>query len=299
MARLLPRLGIAPTVVVPTPWPDLFSFLLDESIRDRSREWEWALRETEAVIALDVSDLSRLGQLAATVRDLAVPRIAIDHHVLTDEPAGDVLLADPTACATAELVFDFAFELGLEIEPPVAEAIYCAILTDTGGFRYSNTSPRAHAIAAVLLQRGVDPETMYRRIYASYSPQRLELLREALATLGVDPEHGISWISLASDTLRRYEVSSEDLDGIVEHPRSIAGTRVALFFRDLGHGKVKVSFRSTGDVDVNRLARMFGGGGHEKAAGALIPGTLDSVREEVLAATRAYLRGSAPLALGE
>jgi phosphoesterase RecJ-like protein len=294
MARLLPQLGIAATVVLPTPWPDLFRFLLGRGIEDRSREWERSLRETEAIIALDVSDVSRLGQLAVTVRDLEVPRIAIDHHVLTDEPAGDVLLADATACATGELVFDFALELGLEVTPAVAEAVYCAILTDTGGFRYSNTSPRAHAIAAVLLQRGVDPESTYRRIYASYSPQRLQLLREALATLGVDQEHGIAWISLSNEVLQRYEVSSEDLDGIVEHPRSIAGTRVALFFRDLGHGKVKVSLRSTGDVDVNRLARMFGGGGHEKAAGALIPGPLEQVREEVLAATRAYLRGGGP-----
>jgi phosphoesterase RecJ-like protein len=267
---------------------------LGRGIEDRSREGERSLRETEAIIALDVSDVSRLGQLAVTVRDLEVPRIAIDHHVLTDEPAGDVLLADATACATGELVFDFALELGLEVTPAVAEAVYCAILTDTGGFRYSNTSPRAHAIAAVLLQRGVDPESTYRRIYASYSPQRLQLLREALATLGVDQEHGIAWISLSNEVLQRYEVSSEDLDGIVEHPRSIAGTRVALFFRDLGHGKVKVSLRSTGDVDVNRLARMFGGGGHEKAAGALIPGPLEQVREEVLAATRAYLRGGGP-----
>jgi phosphoesterase RecJ-like protein len=86
-----------------------------------------------------------------------------------------------------------------------------------------------------------------------------------------------------------HGVSSEDLDGIVEHPRSIAGTRLALFFRDLGHRRVKVSFRSTGDVDVNQLARQFGGGGHVRAAGALITGSLDDVRATVLAAARVAL----------
>jgi phosphoesterase RecJ-like protein len=87
----------------------------------------------------------------------------------------------------------------------------------------------------------------------------------------------------------RYGVRSEDLDGIVEHPRSIAGTRLALFFRDLGYGRVKVSFRSTGDVDVNALARQFGGGGHAKASGALVGGSLDQVRTRVLAAARAFV----------
>jgi phosphoesterase RecJ-like protein len=87
-------------------------------------------------------------------------------------------------------------------------------------------------------------------------------------------------------------VRSEDLDGIVEHPRSIAGTRLALFFRDLGHGKVKVSFRSTGDVDVNALARQFGGGGHARAAGALIAGGLQEVQDEVVAAARAFVDGA-------
>ena len=93
----------------------------------------------------------------------------------------------------------------------------------------------------------------------------------------------------ALERLDAVRVSSDDLDGIVEHPRSVAGTRVTLFFRDLGYGKVKVSFRSTGDVDVNALARQFGGGGHEKASGALITGNLDQVRDRVVTAARAFV----------
>lgn len=286
MARLLPQLGVAAVIVNPTPWPALFSFLLDETLVDRSGDGANALNQAGALVSLDVSDVKRLGALAATARGLRHPKIVVDHHVPTDEPAGEILLADSTACATGELLYDFAAELGLEITPAIATALYCAILTDTGGFRYSNTSPRCHAIAAVLLNVGVQPEDMYRRIYASVSPGRLRLLRDALGTLGVDERHGIAWVSIRNDALERYEVSAEDLDGIVEHPRSIAGTRVALFFRELGYGKVKVSFRSTGDVDVNQLARQFGGGGHAKASGALIPGTLEHVVERVVDAAR-------------
>jgi phosphoesterase RecJ-like protein len=115
------------------------------------------------------------------------------------------------------------------------------------------------------------------------------LLRDALSTLEVDSEHGIAWISVPADALDRYDVSSEELDGIVEHPRSISGTRLAMFFRDLGYGKVKVSFRSTGDVDVNRFARQFGGGGHAKASGALITGPIEEVQARVVTAARQFI----------
>jgi bifunctional oligoribonuclease and PAP phosphatase NrnA len=288
MARLLPQLGARAIVVNPTPWPALFEFLRT-GLDDRSGNGPAALQTADALVALDVSDIKRLGQLAAAARALSVPRIAIDHHVPTDEPAGEIMLDDVTACATGELLYDMAVELGLEIDLPTADALYTAILTDTGGWRYSNTTPRAHQIAADLIARGVDPERMYRRIYASVSPGRLYLLREALDSLGVDSDYGLAWVSLTNEALDRYGVNSDDLDGIVEHPRSVAGTRVARFFRDLGYGKVKVSFRSTGDVDVNRLARRFGGGGHEKAAGALISGSLDEVQKAVVEAAREHM----------
>ena len=186
-------------------------------------------------------------------------------------------------------IYDFASVLGLRITPRIAEALYTALVTDTGGFRYSNTSPRCHAIAALLLSCGVDPEEMYRRIYASVSPGRLFLLRDSLHSLGHDAEFGISWICVTADALERYEVSPEDLDGIVEHPRSIAGTRLAVFFRDLGHNRVKISFRSSGNIDVNALARQFDGGGHAKASGALVQGSLKDVEARVLSASRAAL----------
>jgi phosphoesterase RecJ-like protein len=165
------------------------------------------------------------------------------------------------------------------------------MLTDTGGFRFSNTSPRCLAVAAQLLARGVDPEDMYTRIYASAPAGRVRLMADVLGTLQVDESAGLSWLSMRADALEQHGVRAEDLDGIVEHARSIAGTKMALFFRDLGHGKVKVSFRSTGDTDVNAFARKFGGGGHAKAAGALIAGDLSDVRDRVVEAAREYLVG--------
>lgn len=289
LARLLIERGMQVRIVNPTPWPAMFEFLLGDGVVDMSASGASALAGVDVLIVLDVSDVKRLGALTDTVRAMTAPKLVIDHHIATDEPAGSLVLADTTACATGELVFDLACELGMQITEPVAKALYAAILTDTGGFRFSNTSPRCHAIAAHLLAAGVDAEEMYRQIYASVPVGRLQLLRDALDTLELDEQKGITWISVPAGALERYDLTSEDLDGIVEHARSISGTRLALFFRDLGHGKVKVSFRSTGDVDVNRFARNFGGGGHAKASGALIVGGLEEVRERVVDAAREFM----------
>jgi len=289
LARLLAQRGLESKIVNPTPWPSLFDFLLGGAAVDATENGAAALSNIDLLVVVDISDVKRLGNLTETVRRLTVPKIVVDHHVASDDPAGSIVLADTNACATGELVYDLACELDLEITPEIARSLYAAILTDTGAFRYSNTTPRSHAIAAELLSRGVDPEEMYQRVYASAPAGRVRLLAEVLSSLGVDEGCGVSWLTMAAGSLERHGVRSEDLDGIVEHARSIAGTRMAIFFRDLGYGKVKISFRSTGDVDVNRFARTFGGGGHVKASGALVAGTLDEVRDRVVSDAKQFL----------
>ena len=289
LSRLLGQLGIRSKIVNPTPWPDMYKFLLGNDVRDASDQGAKALKEADVLVVLDISDVKRLGVLAEAVRRLTIPKLVIDHHLPSDEPPSKLMLADTAACATGELIYDFATCVGLEITPDIARALYVALLTDTGGFRFSNTTARCLSIAGQLIASGVEPEEMYGRLYASMPVGRLHLLRDALATLEVDPEYGISWISVAAGAAEQYGLRSEDLEGIAEHPRSIGGTRLALFFRDLGHDKVKVSFRSTGDVDVNKFAKQFGGGGHAKAAGALIDGDLEVVRKKVVAAAREFL----------
>lgn len=289
LSRMLVERGLVPRIVNPTPWPEMYDYLLGEGVDDQSPRGSRALRDLDLLVVLDISDVKRLGVLTESVRALTVPKLVIDHHLDSDDPAGTVLVSDTTACATAELVYDLAQVLGSTITPAVAQALYTGMLTDTGGFRFSNTTPRCLAIAAQLLAAGVDPEDMYTRIYASAPAGRVRLMAEVLGSLEMDEGMGLSWLSMGPDALERHAVKSEDLDGIVEHARSIAGTRMALFFRDLGHGKVKVSFRSIGGTDVNAFARKFGGGGHAKAAGALVAGSLEEVRGAVVAAARDYL----------
>jgi phosphoesterase RecJ-like protein len=289
LSRLLGQMGIRSKIVNPTPWPEMYKFLLGDDVRDASDLGAKGLKDTDVLVVLDISDVKRLGVLAETVRKLTIPKLVIDHHLPSDEPPSKLMVTDTAACATGELIYDFATVLGLKVTPDIARALYVALLTDTGGFRFSNTTARCLSIAGQLISSGVEPEEMYRRLYASMPVGRLHLLRDALATLEVDPEYGISWISVAAGAAEQYGLRSEDLEGIAEHPRSIGGTRLAVFFRDLGHDKVKASFRSTGDVDVNKFAKQFGGGGHARAAGALIDGNLEVVQRKVVAAARKFL----------
>jgi len=286
---MLESRGMKAKIVNPTPWPETFRFLLGTDVKDETEKGPAALKNVDLLIVVDIADVKRLGSLADTVRSLKIPKLVIDHHIPSDEPPSQNMLADITACATGELIFDIATVLGADITPEMAAGLYVAMLTDTGGFRFANTTARCLAVAGQLLAHGVEPEEMYRRLYASLPIGRLHLLRDALATLEVDPAYGISWISVAAGAAEEYGLRSEDLEGIAEHPRSVGGTRLAVFFRDLGHGKIKVSFRSTGKVNVNDFARQFGGGGHARAAGALIPGTLDEVRHNVIAAAREFV----------
>ncbi len=150
-----------------------------------------------------------------------------------------------------------------------ARALYVAILTDTGGFRFSNTRPHTLRVAADLLEAGVDPEEIYLEVYARAPEGRPRLFAEALQTLVVEPEYGLAWVTVPPGAIERLGVSSDDLDGVVEFPRSIEGVRMALLFREISQGRVKVSLRSVGDVDVAAFAKPYGGGGHTKAAGSV------------------------------
>jgi phosphoesterase RecJ-like protein len=289
--HLLTARGVRAAITNPTPFPHRYAFLLRETEHaDKTREAVKHLRRADVVVVLDISDVGRLGQLGATVREAGVPVGCVDHHATNGSLPPGPRLVDAGACATGELVFDLARAARWPITPEVARALYVAILTDTGGFRFSNTSPRALRVAAELLEQGLDAEEIYRDVYATASEGRIRLTADVLETLVVEPEVGLAWVTVPPGSLERYGVDSEELEGVVEFPRSIRGTRLALLFRQLVGGRIKVSFRSVGDVDVAKLAGSFGGGGHTKAAGASLHGTLADVQEKVLGVARATLR---------
>ena len=290
LAHLLRARGVDVVITNPTPTPPRFAFLFEDIPElDKTAEAVKELRRAELIVVLDIGDLGRLGMLAETVRSRGVPVACIDHHVGAGAlPPGPRYL-DPEAAATGELVFELAVANGWTVDQSVARGLYVAILTDTGGFRFSNTRPRTLRVAAELLETGVDPEDIYTEVYARAPEGRPRLFAEALQTLVVEPDHGLAWVTVPPGAIERLGVSSDDLDGVVEFPRSIDGVRMALLFREVSQGRVKVSLRSIGPVDVAAFAKRFGGGGHTKAAGLAISGSLAEVQATVLAAAREYL----------
>lgn len=293
LCHLLRALGKDVAIANPTPIPDRYRFLVDPiRTADRTAEASAALKAADLFVVLDISDLGRLGNLAEPIRSRGVTTACIDHHVSPGTLPDGPRLVDPEASATAELVYDLAVTAGWPIESEAARAMYVGLLTDTGGFRFGNTRPRVLRQAASLLEAGVDPERLYEMVYATAPVGRIRLTAEVLETLVVEPEIGLSWVTVPAGALEKHGVTADDLDGLVEFARSVQGTRVALLFRNLASGKVKVSFRSVGDFDVAEFAHQFGGGGHSRASGASIAGTLDEVQQQVLAAARAALATS-------
>ena len=286
LAAWLRALGTEAFIVNPTPVPQSFRFLVpDESwvVDATSAEAQELCDGADVAVVLDTGEVSRIGRVRRLIDGL--PTIVIDHHPPGNRPIEGVSFRDSSASATGELIFDLIHRAGGPW-PEIADlAMYVAIMTDTGSFRFSNTTPASLRIAAELVGRGVGPDETYRRIYAA-SRRRWHLLESSLALLEVDEEAGVAWMTVPADQFDALGAIQDDLEGMVDYPRSVEGVEVGLLFRKIPRRGIKVSFRSNGAVNVNTLARRFGGGGHVRAAGALIEGPMDQVRQNVTHATR-------------
>jgi bifunctional oligoribonuclease and PAP phosphatase NrnA len=290
LIHLLRGQGINAIVTNPSPTPERYHFLFrDLPGVDRSQEAVKELRRADLILVLDIADVDRLGMLSKTVMERGVPVACVDHHVSQGHLPAGPRYVDPDASATGELIYQLSVANGWPLSPLAARALYVAILTDTGAFRFSNTRPAVLRAAAALLETGLDPEQIYLDVYANAPEGRARLLAETLRTLVVEPEHGLAWVTVPPGSLERLGATADDLDGIVEVPRSIAGVRMALLFREIAAGRVKVSLRSVGNVDVAEFSRPFGGGGHTKASGLSMEGSLAEVQTQVLSAAREYL----------
>jgi bifunctional oligoribonuclease and PAP phosphatase NrnA len=195
----------------------------------------------------------------------------IDHHH-DNTRFGTVNHVCPVASSTAEIIWRLAKELGVEITPRIADALYTGLVTDTGRFMYENTTPEAHRMAAELIEAGVEPHQVYRRLYEDLPLRRLHLLQRALASVDRHDDGAITIAHLTKGDYEETGALETDSEGVVDHMRAVEGTAVAVLVRELlseeREGMRKVSLRATdARVDVSRVARAFGGGGHPQAAG--------------------------------
>ena len=248
--------------------------------------------DERVVVFLDCGNIDRMPM--EFLQGEGVHILNIDHHH-DNTRFGTVNLVAPEASCTAEIVFGLAHDLGARITPQIADALYVGLVTDTGRFMYESTSPEAHRMAAELIEAGVDPQLLFRRLFEDLPLQRLALLARALT--GVSRYEGGA-ITLTMLTRRDFEETGareNDSEGIVDHIRAVEGTAVAVLVRELlcdeRRNQRKVSLRGTdGSVDVSRIARALGGGGHRRAAGF----TTELGPDELVAAIREHVADQPP-----
>jgi len=262
----------------PHPPPGLLAFLPGV---DRYRQLAGLDEHFDVAVLTDCPNPQRTEGLIDQARRASKVIVNIDHHP-DNRRYGDVNWIDTSAAATGEMVYELLTALGAPLTPGIATNLFTAIHTDTGSFRYSNVTTRTFTIAAALVAAGARPEIVSESLYEKRAPDALRWLGEALTRVEVSLDGRLGWLALPDGVVPERIVESEEL---VNYPRSVASVRVACLLRERD-GQVKVSLRGKGDVDVQRIAAQFGGGGHVNAAGCTLPGPLPEAMRVVLAAAR-------------
>jgi bifunctional oligoribonuclease and PAP phosphatase NrnA len=236
----------------------------------------------EAAIILECDSIHRTRLEGLENRFL----ISIDHHV-SGRPFAHVNWIDPQAVATGEMVFRLAREAGTPFSPEIATCLYTALMTDTGSFMFEGTNEHTFALARELVLAGADPSHCARSIYFAHSVAKMRLLGEALRNLNTEDHVGWTWVT--QEQMKRWGAKDEDCEGLVNYVLSIGEVEVSAFLRELPDGRIRVSLRSKGKLDVARVAEHFGGGGHQCASGCSLDGPLNLAVGRVLEMLR---RGS-------
>lgn len=287
LASLIKRLGKQAVVATDGGIPEAFAFFphVAPVVGHPSK----IKTPPEVAMTVDVPAVTRLGSMSGLFESAGV-RVNIDHHV-SNFMFGDVNWVDPKAAAVGEQIY--RLYQAFKIVPTRDEALcmYVSIVTDTGSFRYMSTTPEVHQITANLIARGVSPLKVAQDIYECHSPRDLQFLGKVLTSLKSSPDGLISWVEVPNRLLKSMRPGPEIIDELVNYPRSVKTAEVSFVLREQKVGdKIRVSFRSKGKIDVNKIARSFDGGGHMAASGCTIEGTLPQVRAKVLRAVRQALK---------
>ena len=274
----LRQLGKKVTISNSDPFPENYEFLPTGGLL---KEKDSIKASYAVAVSLECPGLDRVGKLKKVfLRSKKI--INLDHHPSNDY-FGDFNYVDDKAAAVGEQVYNILLGLGVKIDLDIANCLYTSLLTDTGSFAYSNTTKKTHQIVVELMDYGVNPSEIYENVYEVSSLGKIQLLGKALNSLHTDKKRGVAWITLMKDSFDKTGASYGDSEGIINYARSIKGVNVAMSFIELQNGRVKISFRSKrDDIDVNKIAVSFKGGGHKRASGAVIEGSMKEVKEKVL-----------------
>lgn len=268
-------------------WPDIYSFL--PRYGDVKICTDDPGKEYDIFAVLDCGSTDRTGK-CSSLKDHCGQVINIDHHA-TNSNFGDLNLVETSASSTGELIYHVLKEMGVSISRDIACCLYTAILTDTGCFKYSNTTEETHRIAGELISTGIDFGEIHSEIYNNYNYKDLKFMGKAIESIELYGSGKIAYMQLDKDSMDGVKIGDINTTDFINYARDIKGVEVAAFVKAGEPGEFRVSFRSKKIVDVREVCEKFGGGGHIRAAGCTIRGTLSDVKNTVLRQLENALKG--------
>ena len=297
LADYLRHLGKEPVVIVPDQYPDLLMWLpnTEKIIRyDKQRDKaDLLFKIADLVFCLDYNAPSRVDEMEQSLVSSPATRVLIDHHLNPDVPA-DLIISEPEASSTCELVFRLVWQMGAfpNLTRQFAVPIYCGMMTDTGGFTYNSSRPEIFFIISELLTKRIDKDKIYRNVYHNYSESRIRLMGYVMyEKLVYMPEYNAAYYTLTKDELKRFRFIKGDAEGLVNIPQQIKGLRLSISLReDTEKDRVVwVSLRSVDNFPCNLMAEeFFNGGGHLNASGGRLNCSMDEAVKIVKDAIIAY-----------
>lgn len=287
--RLLRKMGKSAVIVNEDSTPEQYGFIpgADKIIKFRNN---MRVADFDCLAILDCSDLHRTGEVYR-INTGNKPILNIDHHI-SNADFGKVNWVDPLASSCSEMIYRLYRALHIKIDRDSALALYTGIIADTGSFRYSNTTAFTHRIASELLKFKLDIPQIYKNIYENIPLEELKILSRILPGLRQELSGRVIWFEISRGLYKKSLPAFDLSEQVLGFGRSVKGAELVLLFKEnlSRQGEVRINFRSQGKVDVNKLAGLFGGGGHRTAAGATVKGKLQDVRKQVLARIRTIFK---------
>lgn len=278
---ILKKLNKKVTILNQDRIPKIYDFLPDS---DKVQYWNNNRINPKSIdvgIALDCSSIKRIGRTYEIFKDIKTI-INIDHHK-SNENFGNLNYLDCSASSVGEIIYELITFLNIDLlDEKISTCLFAAIITDTGSFRYSNVSSKTFGVASHLTRYRIKSHLISNNIYNRSTYPGLILLGESLLTLEMDDSNYVSWLTITRKMLNDTNANDEDVEGIINIATTLNKVEISILFRETKDNKVKISFRSKGNFDVNKFAGKFKGGGHPNAAGCLCSGKLDEIKEKIL-----------------
>lgn len=278
---ILKKLSKKPIILNQDRLPRIYNFLPDSDKVHCLEDNYINIKNIDVGIIVDCSNFERIEETYKIFKNIK-NIINIDHHN-SNENYGDLNYIDSSASSVGEIIYDLIKFINLDLlDEKISTCLYTAIITDTGSFRYSNVSSKTFSIVSDLASQGIKPNLIADNIYNRNTYSGLKLLGKALLTLEVDESNYASWLTITRDMLNNTEANDEEVEGIIDIARTLENTEVSILFRETKDNKIKVSFRSKGDFNVNEFAGKFNGGGHPNSSGCVCSGKIAEVKEKIL-----------------